>query len=101
MSYPVARKLRVPQKTQTYAQAAETSTTSTTTQTDEKITQIIRPLLKLLQPIPKTLSSNLEVSASSQANLLMSTTSTAASISETRTPIPMSIVIPSSIASRG
>ncbi|GFS74868.1 uncharacterized protein TNCV_1395551 [Trichonephila clavipes] len=38
---------------------------------------------------------------STQANLLMSASSTAASISETQTPIPMSIAVPSSIASSG
>ncbi|GFX90055.1 uncharacterized protein TNCV_887531 [Trichonephila clavipes] len=64
--YPEARKLIVPQKTQTYAQVAKTSTTSTTTQTDEKITQIICPPLKFLQRIPKTFSSLLAVSTSSQ-----------------------------------
>ncbi|GFW90157.1 hypothetical protein TNCV_1789781 [Trichonephila clavipes] len=101
MSYPEARELIVPPKTQTYAQATKTST-STTTQTNEKITQILCPPLTLLQPIPKTFSSNLAVSTSStQANLLMSTTSTSASISETRTPIPMTIAVPSSIASSG
>ncbi|GFT17977.1 uncharacterized protein TNCV_4911311 [Trichonephila clavipes] len=49
----------------------------------------------------KTASSVLAVSTSStQANLLMSTSSTAASISETRTPIPTSIPAPSSTISR-
>ncbi|GFX77443.1 putative RNA-directed DNA polymerase from transposon BS [Trichonephila clavipes] len=96
-----ARKLIVPQKTQTYAQVVKTLTTSTATQTDDKITQIICPPLRLLQRVPKTSSSVLAVSTSStQANLLMSTSSTAASISETRTPIPTSIPVPPSIVSR-
>ncbi|GFT25481.1 hypothetical protein TNCV_3173621 [Trichonephila clavipes] len=97
MSYSEARRLIVPQKTQTYAQAAKTSTTSTATQIYEKITQIICPPLKLLQTVPKTSYSNLADSTSStQINLLMSTSSTAATMSETQTPIPMSIAIHSS-----
>ncbi|GFV45762.1 hypothetical protein TNCV_2321221 [Trichonephila clavipes] len=100
-SYPESRKLIVPQKTQTYAQFVKTLTTSTTIQTDDKITQIICPPLRLLQRVPKTSSSVLAVSTSStQANLLMFTSSTAASISETRIPIPTSIAVPPSIASR-
>ncbi|GFS67107.1 general transcription factor II-I repeat domain-containing protein 2B [Trichonephila clavipes] len=96
-----ARKLIVPQKTQIYAQFVKTLTTSTATQTDDKITQIICPPLKLLQRVPKTSSSVLAVSTSlTQANLLMSTSSTAASISETQTPIPTSILVPPSILSR-
>ncbi|GFX68940.1 uncharacterized protein TNCV_682991 [Trichonephila clavipes] len=101
LSYLEARKLIVPQKTQTYAQVVKTLTTSTATQTDDKITQIICPPLKLLQRVPKTSSSVLEVSTSStQANLLISSSSTAASISETRTPIPTSIPVPPSTISR-
>ncbi|GFW66036.1 uncharacterized protein TNCV_588621 [Trichonephila clavipes] len=98
--YPEAHKLIVPQKTQTYAQVVKTLTTSTATETDDKITQIICPPLKLLQHVPKTSSSVLAVSTSStQANLLMSTSSTAASISEIRTPIPTSIPAPPSTVS--
>ncbi|GFU70762.1 uncharacterized protein TNCV_493251 [Trichonephila clavipes] len=101
ISYPEARKLIVPQKTQTYAQVVKTLTISTTTQTYYKITQIICPPLKLLQRVPKTSSCVLAVSTSTtQANLLMSTSSTAASISETRTPIPTSIAVPPLIVSR-
>ncbi|GFW03921.1 uncharacterized protein TNCV_2050371 [Trichonephila clavipes] len=96
-----ARQLIVPQKTQTYAQVVKTLTTSSTTQTDGKITQIICPPLKLLQRVPKTSSSVLAVSTlSTEVNLLMSTYSSAASISETRTPIPTSIAVPPSIVSR-
>ncbi|GFT83095.1 uncharacterized protein TNCV_629231 [Trichonephila clavipes] len=55
----------------------------------------------LLQRVPKTSSSVLAVSTSpTQANLLMPTSSKAASISETRTPIPTSIPVPPSIVSR-
>ncbi|GFY17097.1 putative RNA-directed DNA polymerase from transposon BS [Trichonephila clavipes] len=58
-------------------------------------------VIQLLQRVPKTSSSVLAVSTSStQANLLMSTSSTAASISETRTPIPTSIPVPPSTVSR-
>ncbi|GFT31653.1 hypothetical protein TNCV_230921 [Trichonephila clavipes] len=47
--------------------------------------------------VPKTSSSVLAVSTSTQVNLLMPTSSTTASISETRTPIPTSIAVPPSI----
>ncbi|GFV36064.1 hypothetical protein TNCV_345801 [Trichonephila clavipes] len=40
LSYPEARKLIIPQKTQTYAQVVKTLTISTATQTDDKITQM-------------------------------------------------------------
>ncbi|GFV06215.1 uncharacterized protein TNCV_3781621 [Trichonephila clavipes] len=101
LSYPEARKLIVPQKTQIYAQVVKTLTTSTATQTDDTISQIICPPLKLLQRVPRTSSSVLAISTSStQINLLMSTSSTAASISETRTHIPTSIPVPPSTVSR-
>ncbi|GFT33371.1 uncharacterized protein TNCV_859171 [Trichonephila clavipes] len=51
ISYPEARKLIVPQLSQTYAQAAKSSTTNNSTQTDENITKIKRPPLKLLSSL--------------------------------------------------
>ncbi|GFW46609.1 uncharacterized protein TNCV_1936791 [Trichonephila clavipes] len=51
ISYPEVQKLIVPQKSQTYAQVAKTSTATKTTQTDETITKIVCPPLKLLQPL--------------------------------------------------
>ncbi|GFU58994.1 uncharacterized protein TNCV_4125761 [Trichonephila clavipes] len=47
---PEARKLIAVQLSQTYAQAAKSSTATTTTQTDENITKVTCPPLKLLQP---------------------------------------------------
>ncbi|GFW18646.1 putative RNA-directed DNA polymerase from transposon BS [Trichonephila clavipes] len=53
ISYPEreARKLILPQISQTYSQATKSSTTTTTTQTDDSITKIVYPPLKLLQPL--------------------------------------------------
>ncbi|GFT53847.1 uncharacterized protein TNCV_4124241 [Trichonephila clavipes] len=45
ISYPEARKLIVPQLSQTYAQAAKSSTLNNSTQTDENITKIKCPHL--------------------------------------------------------
>ncbi|GFX07922.1 uncharacterized protein TNCV_4161911 [Trichonephila clavipes] len=50
ISYFEARKLIVPQLTQTYAQAIKPSTISTTTQTDPNITNIFCPPLQCLKP---------------------------------------------------
>ncbi|GFU36023.1 putative RNA-directed DNA polymerase from transposon BS [Trichonephila clavipes] len=83
ISYPEARKLIVPQISQSYAQVAKTSTAKATTQTDETITKIVCPPLKLLQTlvsIPKaTISSSVPAvtksSTSTQAQLLPSTSS--------------------------
>ncbi|GFX53842.1 uncharacterized protein TNCV_1597881 [Trichonephila clavipes] len=81
ISYFEARKLIVPQLTQTYAQATKPSTISTTTQTDPNITNIICPPLQCLKPIfsknpmPSTSSSVSTFSTSSsstQENLLPS-----------------------------
>ncbi|GFS86214.1 putative RNA-directed DNA polymerase from transposon BS [Trichonephila clavipes] len=54
LSYVEARKLIVPQQSQTYAQVAKSSTMSTTMQTDEKITKIICPPLQCLKPVSST-----------------------------------------------
>ncbi|GFU05735.1 uncharacterized protein TNCV_1005181 [Trichonephila clavipes] len=81
ISYFEARKLIVPQLTQTYAQAIKPSTISTTTQIDPFITNIICSPLQCLKPVssanpmPSTSSSVSTVSTSSsstQAHLLPS-----------------------------
>ncbi|GFT64136.1 hypothetical protein TNCV_1149211 [Trichonephila clavipes] len=51
ISYFEARRLIVPQLTQTYAQAARLSTISTATQTDPNLSNIICPPLQCLTPI--------------------------------------------------
>ncbi|GFW15742.1 uncharacterized protein K02A2.6 [Trichonephila clavipes] len=74
-----ARKLLVPQPSQTYAQITKPTAISTTTQTDPNITNIICPPLQYLKPVssenpmPSTSSSMSTVSTSSsctQENLL-------------------------------
>ncbi|GFT16248.1 RNA-directed DNA polymerase from mobile element jockey [Trichonephila clavipes] len=81
ISYFEARRLIVPQLTQTYAQAARPSTISTATQTDSNLSNIICPPLQCLTPIssknplPGTSSSVSTFSTSSsstQGNLLPS-----------------------------
>ncbi|GFU30400.1 RNA-directed DNA polymerase from mobile element jockey [Trichonephila clavipes] len=81
ISYFEARRLIVPQLTQTYAQAARPSTISTATQTDPNLSNIICPPLQCLTPIssknplPGTSSSVSTFSTSSsstQGNLLPS-----------------------------
>ncbi|GFU72028.1 putative RNA-directed DNA polymerase from transposon BS [Trichonephila clavipes] len=81
ISYFEARKLIVPQLTQTYAQVTKPLNISTTTQTDPNITNIICPPLQCLKPVsskipmPSTSSSVSTVSTSSsstQENLLPS-----------------------------
>ncbi|GFW23716.1 uncharacterized protein TNCV_2032591 [Trichonephila clavipes] len=81
ISYFEARRLIVPQLTQTYAQAARPSTTSTASQTDPNLSNIICPPLQCLTPIssknplPGTSSSVSTFSTSSsstQDNLLPS-----------------------------
>ncbi|GFX72101.1 uncharacterized protein TNCV_3050241 [Trichonephila clavipes] len=100
ISYFEARKLIVPQLTQTYAQATKPSTISTTTQTDPNITNIVCPPLQCLTPIssknplPSTSSSVSTFSTSSsstQENLLPSPSgiiSTIQSESLLQIPIP-------------
>ncbi|GFW75892.1 uncharacterized protein TNCV_4430701 [Trichonephila clavipes] len=89
ISYFEARKLIVPQLTQTYAQATKPSSISTTTQTDPNITNIICSPLQCLKPVssanpmPSTSSSVTTVSTSSsstQAHLLPSTSAIIPSI---------------------
>ncbi|GFV82271.1 uncharacterized protein TNCV_2791691 [Trichonephila clavipes] len=92
---PKARKLIVPQLTQTYAQAAKSSTINNSTQTDENITKIKYPPLKLLQPLsslpkPNTSKSTPAVSTSSsstEAPLLPSASSIAGTVSQQLTPV--------------
>ncbi|GFT29390.1 uncharacterized protein TNCV_757461 [Trichonephila clavipes] len=81
ISYVEARRLIVPQLTQTYAQATKPSTISAATQTDPNISNIICPPLQCLTPIssktplPSTSSSVSTFSTSSsstQDNLLPS-----------------------------
>ncbi|GFV48866.1 uncharacterized protein TNCV_1043161 [Trichonephila clavipes] len=76
ISYFEARKLIVPQPSQTYAQITKPTAISTTTQTDPNITKIICPPLQCLSPISSTSSLMPAVSTSSlstQAHLIPST----------------------------
>ncbi|GFT99287.1 uncharacterized protein TNCV_3161861 [Trichonephila clavipes] len=95
ISYLEARKLIAPQLSQTYAQVAKPSTVTSTTQTDENITQIKCPPLQLLQPLlsvpqPDKSNSVSTLSSATQADLLLSTSSIAATISEPPHLIPVS-----------
>ncbi|GFU81369.1 uncharacterized protein TNCV_1380371 [Trichonephila clavipes] len=104
ISYPEARKLIVPQTSQTYAQVAKTSTAAATIQTNETITKIVCPALKLLQPLrsvpnPTIFSlflSVLKSSSSTQAQLLPSISSViVTSSSNSQPPIPLKNTTPS------
>ncbi|GFT17211.1 uncharacterized protein TNCV_4739171 [Trichonephila clavipes] len=79
ISYPEARKLIVPQLSQTYAQAAKSSTLTNSTQTDENITKINCPPLKLLAPLSSKQRTNIptaiNTSSSAQTQLLPSISS--------------------------
>ncbi|GFV67966.1 putative RNA-directed DNA polymerase from transposon BS [Trichonephila clavipes] len=95
ISYLEARKLIAPQLSQTYAQVAKPSTVTSTTQTDENITLIQCPPLQLLQPLlsvpqPDKSNSVSTLSSATQADLLPSTFSIAATISEPPHLIPVS-----------
>ncbi|GFU20632.1 putative RNA-directed DNA polymerase from transposon BS [Trichonephila clavipes] len=95
ISYLEARKLIAPQLSQTYAQVAKPSTVTSTTQTDENLTQIKCPPLQLLQPLlsvpqPDKSNSVFTLSSATQADLLLSTSSIAATISEPPHLIPVS-----------
>ncbi|GFY34477.1 uncharacterized protein TNCV_2821631 [Trichonephila clavipes] len=94
ISYLEARKLIPLQQSQTYAQATISSKQSATTQTDENITKIKCPPLNLLQPLRKpNISPNtpvVTISSSTQAQLLPSISSIAATNSEPQPPIPTS-----------
>ncbi|GFS79557.1 hypothetical protein TNCV_2370591 [Trichonephila clavipes] len=90
------------QLSQTYAQAAKSSTSNNSTQTDETITKIKCPPLKLLEPLSSksrpTVSistPNVSRSSSTQAQLLPSSSSITAAFSEPQPPIPTSNDAPS------
>ncbi|GFW50001.1 uncharacterized protein TNCV_2315831 [Trichonephila clavipes] len=76
ISYPEALKLIVPQLSQTYAQAAKSSTLNNSTQTDKNITKIKCPQLKLLSPPSSKQRTNISTavttSSSAQTQLLPS-----------------------------
>ncbi|GFX74102.1 uncharacterized protein TNCV_490661 [Trichonephila clavipes] len=103
ISYPEARKLIVPQLSQTYAEAANSSTINNSTQTDENITKIKCPPLKLLPPLSSIPKPNISTStpvvstssSSTQDQLLPSTSSIAGTVSEPQPPIPTSNDAPS------
>ncbi|GFS80391.1 uncharacterized protein TNCV_3448181 [Trichonephila clavipes] len=95
ISYLEARKLIAPQLSQANAQVAKLSTVTSTTQTDENITQIKCPPLQLLQPLlsvpqPDKSNSVSTLSSATQADLLPSTSSIAATVSEPPHLIPVS-----------
>ncbi|GFT03140.1 putative RNA-directed DNA polymerase from transposon BS [Trichonephila clavipes] len=103
ISYPDARKLIVPQSSQTYAQAAKSSTKNSSSQTDENITKIKCSPLKLLEPFSSKPKPNASIStpnvsrssSSTQAQLLLSTSSIPTAYSESQPPIPTSNDAPS------
>ncbi|GFV66204.1 putative RNA-directed DNA polymerase from transposon BS [Trichonephila clavipes] len=103
ISYPDARKLIVPQSSQTYAQAAKSSNKNSSTQTDENITKIKCSPLKLLEPFSSKPKPNASIStpnvsrssSSTQAQLLLSTSSIPTAYSESQPPIPTSNDAPS------
>ncbi|GFT74252.1 putative RNA-directed DNA polymerase from transposon BS [Trichonephila clavipes] len=94
ISYPEARKLIVPQLSQTYAQAAKSSTLNNSTQTDENITKINCPPLKLLAPLSSKQSTHIPTavttSSSAQTQLLPSISSKTSTTSDPQPPTPMS-----------
>ncbi|GFS97684.1 putative RNA-directed DNA polymerase from transposon BS [Trichonephila clavipes] len=94
ISYPEARKLIVPQLSQTYAQAAKSSTLNNSTQTDENITKINCPPLKLLAPLSSKRRTNIPTavttSSSAQTQLLPSISSKTSTISNPQPATPMS-----------
>ncbi|GFU16341.1 uncharacterized protein TNCV_4231861 [Trichonephila clavipes] len=94
ISYPEARKLIVPQLSQTYAQAAKSSTLNNSTQTDENITKIKCPPLKLLAPLSSKQRTNIPTavttSSSAQTHLLPSISSKTSTTSDPQPPTPIS-----------
>ncbi|GFV70824.1 hypothetical protein TNCV_2818571 [Trichonephila clavipes] len=90
-----ARKLIVPQLSQTYAQAVKSSTLNNSTQTDENITKINCPPLKLLAPLSSKQRTNIPTaittSSSAQTQLLSSLSSKESTISNPLPPTPMSV----------
>ncbi|GFY22055.1 RNA-directed DNA polymerase from mobile element jockey [Trichonephila clavipes] len=93
ISYPEARKLIVPQLSQTYAQAAKSSLNNST-QTDENITKIKCPPLKLLAPLSSKRRTNIPTavttSSSAQTHLLPSISSKTSTTSDPQPPTPIS-----------
>ncbi|GFT22381.1 hypothetical protein TNCV_3273611 [Trichonephila clavipes] len=89
-----ARKSIVPQLSQTYAQAAKSSTLNNSTQTDENITKINCPPLKLLSLLSSKQRTNISTaitkSSSAQTQLLPSISSNTSTISNLQPPTPMS-----------
>ncbi|GFW67582.1 putative RNA-directed DNA polymerase from transposon X-element [Trichonephila clavipes] len=93
-----ANKLVPPHISQTYAQTAKSSPISSATQTDENITKIKCPPLNLLQPLLSPPKPNISQStpavttslSSTQAQLLPSNSSIAATGSEPQPPTPVS-----------
>ncbi|GFV45257.1 glycerol-3-phosphate dehydrogenase [Trichonephila clavipes] len=87
-----SQKVNTSSAIQTYAQAAISSKQSATTQTDENITKIKCPPLNLLQPLRNPNISPttpvVTISSSTQAQLLPSISSLAATNSEPQPPIP-------------
>ncbi|GFW34518.1 RNA-directed DNA polymerase from mobile element jockey [Trichonephila clavipes] len=94
ISYPEARKLIVPQLSQTYAQAAKSSTLNNSTQTDENITKIKCPPLKLLAPLSSKQRTHIPTavttSSSAQTQLLPSISSKTSTTSDPQPPTPIS-----------
>ncbi|GFV81459.1 putative RNA-directed DNA polymerase from transposon X-element [Trichonephila clavipes] len=94
ISYPEARKLIVPQLSQTYAQAAKSSTLNNSTQTDENINKVKCPPLKLLAPLSSQQRTHIPTavttSSSAQTQLLPSISSKTSTISNPQPPTPMS-----------
>ncbi|GFT22885.1 CCHC-type domain-containing protein [Trichonephila clavipes] len=92
---PEARKLIVPQLSQTYAQAAKFSTLNNSTQTDENITKINCLPLKLLAPLSSKQRPNIPTaittSSSAQTQLLPSISSKTSTILNPQPPTPMSL----------
>ncbi|GFS55719.1 RNA-directed DNA polymerase from mobile element jockey [Trichonephila clavipes] len=93
ISYPEARKLINPQLSETYAQAAKSSTLNNSTQTDENITKIKCPPLKLLAPLSSKQRPNISTanttSSSAQAQLLPSISSKTSTTSDPQPPTPI------------
>ncbi|GFV76302.1 uncharacterized protein TNCV_4524651 [Trichonephila clavipes] len=90
----------VSESSQTYAQDAKSSNKNSSTQTDENITNVKCSPLKLLQPHSSISKPNISIttpvistSSSTQAELLPSTSSTEATVSELQSPIHVCNVV--------
>ncbi|GFY28849.1 uncharacterized protein TNCV_4719821 [Trichonephila clavipes] len=93
ISYSEARKLIVPQLSETYAQVIKPTAISTTTQTDPNVTKIVCPPLQCLSPISVTFSSMPVVftSFSSTQTHLLPSTSTIIPTIQSEYLLPISI----------